>query len=147
MLFRSGRVAGALLQTQPHGPWAELPAEAAPRTVGFADDEALIEADARTHPAYRLLTEYFAFPDKFNFIDLPLPEALRAIPARTATLHFALAGIRGDSDEARLLETASERNLLTGCTPVVNLFRQRAEPIRVTHTTTAYPVLPDARRA
>ena len=142
-----GRVAGVLLQAQAHGPWAELPSEAAPQGVGFTDDEALIEADARTHPAYRLLTEYLAFPDKFNFIDLPLPAALRASTARSATLHFALAGIRGDSDEARLLETASERNLLTGCTPVVNLFRQRAEPIRVTHTATAYPVLPDARRA
>jgi type VI secretion system protein ImpG len=30
---------------------------------------------------------------------------------------------------------------------VVNLFAQRADPIRITHTAEAYPVLPDARRA
>ena len=46
-----------------------------------------------------------------------------------------------------MLGTMSTNNLLLGCTPVVNLFRQRGEPIRVTHTTASYPVLADARRA
>ena len=141
-----GRVCGALLQTTPHGPWLAAPG-ALPREVGFDDDQALIDFDARSHPAYRLLTEYFAFPEKFNFVDLPLPAAALASNARSITLHYALAGIRSDSDEARLLETLTERNLILGCTPVVNLFRQRAEPIRVTHMANAYPVLPDARRA
>lgn len=141
-----GRIVGALVQTQPHGPWGQAP-ESLPQPVGFADDEALIEADARSHPAYRLLTEYFAFPDKFNFIDITLPAAAAQATGRSLTLHYALAGVRGDSDDARLLETLSEKNLLTGCAPVVNLFKQRADPIRVTHTAEAYPVLPDGRRA
>ncbi|MBK1613906.1 type VI secretion system ImpG/VasA family protein [Rubrivivax gelatinosus] len=141
-----GRVQGALLQTSLHGPW-HAAADALPREVGFAEDEALIDFDARSHPAYRLLTEYFAFPEKFNFVDLPLPAVLRDSAARSVTLHFPLSGVRSDSDEARLLETLTERNLVLGCTPVVNLFRQRAEPIRVTHSAEAYPVLPDARRA
>jgi type VI secretion system protein ImpG len=34
----------------------------------------------------------------------------------------------------------------TGCTPVVNLYRQRAEPIQLTQTEWEYPVIPDARR-
>jgi type VI secretion system protein ImpG len=46
-----------------------------------------------------------------------------------------------------MLETLSTNNVLLGCTPVVNLFRQRGEPIRLTHTTASYPVLADARRA
>lgn len=141
-----GRVLGVLLQTASHGPWSAAN-DARPREVGFSDDQALLDFDARSHPAYRLLTEYFAFADKFNFVDLPLPRALRESEARSITLHYAMAGIRADSDEARLLETVSERNLLTGCTPVVNLFTQRADPIRVTHQTPSYPVLPDGRRA
>ena len=140
-----GRVRATALQLSPHQPWAVVDAQ--PFAVGFADDEALLAFDARSHPAYRLLTEYFAFPEKFNFVDLPLPPQLLASEARRVTLHYLMAGVRADSDEARLLETVSERNLLTGCVPVVNLFAQRAEPIRVTHTTSAYPVLPDARRA
>jgi type VI secretion system protein ImpG len=142
-----GHVAGVLVQLAPTGPWAGGGADALPRVVGFGDDEALIDFDARSHTAYRLLTEYFAFPEKFNFVDLPLPPALLASGAREVTLHYALAGVRSDSDFARLLETVSARSLLTGCTPVVNAFKQRAEPIRITHQNERYPVLPDARRA
>jgi type VI secretion system protein ImpG len=141
-----GLVCGVLVQVAPTGPWRAAEG-ASPLEVGFADDEALIDFDARSDPAYRLLTEYFAFPEKFNFVDLPLPPQLTNSAVRSVTLHYALTGIRSDSDSARLLETLSERNLLTGCTPVVNLFKQRADPIRVTHQHERYTVLPDARRA
>lgn len=141
-----GRTLAVLAQIAPLGPWAAADGNL-PRQVGFADDEALIDFDSRSHPAYRLLTEYFAFPEKFNFIDLPLPAALRASSARSITLHFVMGGLRADSDEARVLETVSEKNLLLGCAPVVNLFTQKGDPIRVTHTGASYPVLPDSRRA
>jgi type VI secretion system protein ImpG len=36
--------------------------------------------------------------------------------------------------------------LQLGCTPSVNLFPKRAEPIRLTHFDTSYTVVPDARR-
>ena len=141
-----GRVVATLVQATPHGPWLGG-GKALPRPVGFAPDEALVDFDARSHHAYRLLTEYFAFPEKFNFVDIELPDALRHSAARSVTLHFAMQGIRSDSDEARLLETVTEKNLLLGCTPVANLFKQRADPIRITHVGERYPVLPDSRRA
>lgn len=149
------KVAGVMLQSTPHGPWSG-PHRQRPELVGFADDEALIPYDERSHPAYRLLTEYFAFPEKFNFIDLPLPPvpgiANEGMPGesnapRSITLHILLAGMRADSDAARLLETISHRNFVLGCTPVVNLFSQNADPIRITHAATRYPVVVDARRA
>lgn len=143
-----------MVQTSAHGAWAG-PFTERPELVGFADDEALINYDERSHPAYRLLTEYFAFPDKFNFIDLPLPRtALASLSGdgqtsavRAITLHFVLTGMRADSDQARLLESISARHFALGCTPVVNLFQQNADPIRVTHAATQYPVVVDARRA
>lgn len=151
------RTVALMVQNTPHGPWAGPFADRA-QLVGFADDESLIDYDERSHPAYRLLTEYFAFPGKFDFVDLPLPRA--ALPratgsdsttasaaTRVITLHFVLAGFRSDSDQARLLESITARNFVLGCTPVVNLFRQNADPIRITHTSTRYPVVVDARRA
>ena len=141
-----GRVLGGLLQLQATGPWLKAD-DARPQPVGFADEDALIDFDARSHSAYRLLTEYFSFPEKFNFVDLPLPAALKGSKAREITLHLPMSGIRSDSDEARLLETLQAGNLLLGCTPVVNLFPQRADPIRITHAAAGYPVLPDGRRA
>ncbi|MEK8032539.1 type VI secretion system baseplate subunit TssF [Ideonella sp. DXS29W] len=140
-----GRTLGTMVQTTPHGPW--LVDAARPQPVGLDDDQALVEFDARSHPAYRLLTEYFAFPDKFNFVDLPLPEAALRTAGRTLVLHFPLAGLRGDSDDARLLEVTEAQHLQLHCVPVINLYATPAEPIRISHATTTYPVLPDARHA
>jgi type VI secretion system protein ImpG len=117
--------------------------------AGFEEDDALIDFPARSHPAYRLLTEYFCFPEKFNFFDIDLAALAAVLPVntRSLTLHLALSGLRADSNTARMLETVSTHNVLLGCTPVVNLFRQKGEPIRLTHTSASYPVLADARRA
>jgi type VI secretion system protein ImpG len=152
------KVVGVMTQWHPHHPWVSEPARPRrPELGGFADDEALLDLDARSHPAYRLLTEYFAFPDKFNFVDLPVPMPPPAALAPTAgaesgaarslTLHVLVAGVRADSDESRLLETVHAGSLVLGCTPVINLFKQPADPIRITHTSVSYPVLVDGRRA
>ncbi len=44
---------------------------------------------------------------------------------------------------AGLLDRIGPENFVLGCTPVVNLFRNKAEPIRITGTSTAYPVIVD----
>ena len=142
------RTVKAWVEPEQSGRWTPL--GAIPVTpAGFDEDEALIPFSARSHPAYRLLTEYFCFPEKFNFIDLDLAAIVAALPAgcKRFTLHLGMSGLRTDSNTARMLATMSTNNLLLGCSPVVNLFRQRGEPIRVTHTTASYPVLADARRA
>lgn len=145
-LFMRGLAAWA--EADHDGRWIALPVLPI-RAAGFGDDEALIDFPARAHPAYRLLTEYFCFPEKFNFFDVDLGALAAVLPVgtRTVTLHLALGGVRADSNTARMLGTLSTNNVLLGCTPVINLFRQRGEPIRLTHTTASYPVLADARRA
>jgi type VI secretion system protein ImpG len=124
----------AYVEADGDGRWVRLPG--IPVTpAGFGEDEALIDFPARSHAAYRLLTEYFCFPEKFNFFDIDIAALTAALPSgcRTITLHLALSGLRTDSNMARILGMLSANNLLLGCTPVVNLFRQRGEPIRLTH--------------
>ena len=142
------RTVGAFVETDDGGRWAPL-AVVPIRPVGFAEDEAVIDFPARSHPAYRLLTEYFCFPEKFNFFDIDLAALTLAggTASRSVTLHLALSGIRSDSNAARMLGTLSTNNVLLGCTPVVNLFPKQGEPVRITHTTASYSVVPDARRA
>jgi type VI secretion system protein ImpG len=142
------RTVKAYAEADHSGRWIALPAIPV-RPAGFGEDESLIAFSARSHPAYRLLTEYFCFPEKFNFFDIDLAAISAALPAgaRKVSLHLALAGLRTDSNTARMLGTLSANNVLLGCTPVVNLFSQRGEPIRLTHTTESYPVLADGRRA
>jgi type VI secretion system protein ImpG len=148
------QVCAVMADTRSHAPWlgpartsaaGGMPQVARPTLVGFAEDEALLDVDARAHPAYRLLTEYFAFPEKFNFVDVPMPDMGLDAPA-TVTLHLLVQGVRADSDTSRLLESLQAENLQLGCTPVINLYRTPADPIRVTHTSVAYPVLVDGRR-
>jgi type VI secretion system protein ImpG len=142
------RTVKAYVEADGGGRWSALPASPV-GVAGYDEDEALIPFSARSHPAYRLLTEYFCFPEKFNFFDIDMAALCAAVPAgsRRITLHLALSGIRTDSHVSRTLATMSTNNLLLGCTPVINLFRQRGEPIRLTHTSASYPVLADARRA
>jgi type VI secretion system protein ImpG len=142
------RAVAAYAEADGDGRW--MPLGAIPiGAAGFDEDESLIDFSARSHSAYRLLTEYFCFPEKFNFFDIDLNAMAAVLPsnARTVTLHLALSGMRTDSNSARMLGTLSTNNVVLGCTPVVNLFRQRGEPIRLTHTSASYPVLADARRA
>lgn len=158
------KVLDVMVQTHGHRPWQSteslgLPQRLTPSLVGFDDEQALLDFDPRSHAAYRLLTEYFAFPDKFNFVDIPVPKvsALQSVavsddegglaPQRSITLHLIMSGVRSDSDESRLLEMTDARNFALGCTPVVNLFEQPADPIRVTQQTVSHPVVVDGRRA
>jgi type VI secretion system protein ImpG len=115
--------------------------------TGFSSDEALIDYGERSHPAYRLLTEYFAFPEKFNFLKFILPIHLELGKSRHLTLHFVLSDLLADSDMVRVLESVDTSSFALGCVPVVNLFSQRAEPVLLTHTTTQYPVVVNARQA
>ena len=48
--------------------------------VGFAEEEALIPYPLNTFRGYRYLQEYFAFQDKFLFVDLDGLEVLQTLP-------------------------------------------------------------------
>jgi type VI secretion system protein ImpG len=139
-----GHAVAIYLQLDNQPAWQCLPG--LPSAVGFAEDESILESDARVHPAYRLLTELMAFAPKFNFVDLPLPDGGQVGRASRVTLHVLLAGVHERSGIVRQLEQVRAGDVVLGCTPVVNLFAQRADPIRITHRESAYPVLPDGAR-
>ncbi|MYM25477.1 type VI secretion system baseplate subunit TssF [Duganella sp. FT135W] len=114
-------------------------------SVGFADNEALLPAASSEHSAYRLLSEYFAFPEKFDFFDIDLAALVASAPdgCKRLTLRLALADVRPDTPPARILRALVAENLVLGCTPIINLFPHPATPIRITHESSSYPLLPD----
>jgi type VI secretion system protein ImpG len=134
------------MQTAANEPWSGPNPERIEQ-VGFARDEALLDYDERSHPAYRLLTEYFAFPEKFNFLDIPIAASALKTSSRTITLHLVLFDIPADGDLARALTSVSHSAFMLGCTPVVNLFETSANPIAITHTSTQYPVVVNPNNA
>jgi type VI secretion system protein ImpG len=112
------------------------------RPVGFDRHEGMLPLPSRSFPGYRLLSEFFAFPEKFLFFDLVgLTGAALARAENRLELFFFLNRAVPD-----LEHNLSEDNFRLGCTPMINLYRQLAEPIALTHTEFEYHVVPDARR-
>lgn len=109
--------------------------------VGFAPDEGLVDYPAQSFLGYRLLSEYFACPEKFLFFDLQLGSKLKSVKSRQARIYFYL-----DRHLPELELQVSKDTFALGCTPIVNLFQHRAEAIRLTQMNTEYPLVPDARR-
>jgi type VI secretion system protein ImpG len=115
--------------------------------VGFALEESLLDYDKRSLPGYRLLTEYFAYPEKFLFIDITrLKTATQRLKGNTLCLRFWLGNSRETHRYQRFIDKIDATNFKLFCTPAINLFRQGADPIRLNHLATDYPVVPDARR-
>lgn len=114
------------------------------RAVGFGEDEGLLEYEPRSFLGYRLLQEYFGLPEKFLFVDLTDLDLGRFAGAVDIRLHLRSFG--RPERAARLQQTVGKDSFRLHCTPIVNLFRQQAEPIRLTQELHEYPVLPDVRR-
>jgi type VI secretion system protein ImpG len=141
---------GACAFVQARGEDAWLPLATLPLALaGLKDEDAMIPFPARSHPALRLLSEYFCYPEKFNFIDLDTAQLAALLPPRCAsfTLHVVLTGLAGDSDPARLLAGVGARNLLPGCTPVINLFPKAGAPLQLSYTSADHPLLADGAHA
>jgi len=118
-------------------------------TVGFQDDEALIERPGGQHSSFRLLLEYCAFPHKFDFIDVDLAALMRATgPCEHLTLHVPVTGVHRDSAAARAMEPLAAENLKLFCTPIINLFKRPAESITLKGADTPfYPLVPQTVNA
>jgi type VI secretion system protein ImpG len=122
--------------------WHELLPAAAIRAVGFTDDEALLPVTLRSFQGYRLLQEYFAFPQRYRFFEITgLSRACRRVEGDQLELVILLS--RGDPT----LEAVVDRsNLSLFCTPAINLFTKRADRIHVDDSMHEYHVVPDRTR-
>ena len=108
--------------------------------VGYGDSERLIGED-HGPAALRLLSEYFAYPQKFNFVDVDLASLVRAAGSgQHLTLHLAISGIHPDSSAAQRLKNLSADHLKLFCTPIVNLFRLTSLPLKRDPITDTYPM-------
>jgi type VI secretion system protein ImpG len=112
------------------------------RPVGFGPEEALFPWPARSFSGFRLLTEYFAFPEKFLFLDFARMEA-KTLASGGNKLEMFIYLDRALPELERMLGNDA---LALGCTPAVNLFAQRCEPVPLTQTDVEYRVVPDVRR-
>ncbi len=115
--------------------------------VGFTEDESLLPHPQRSFLGHRLLMEYFSFPEKYLFVDVSGLEAVWAAGFRNAVeFIFLISEVEGDARRQRLELELTKKTFRLGCTPIVNLFPQTAEPIQLSQRKFEYPVTPDLRR-
>ena len=112
--------------------------------IGFAREEALLPVAETSFQGYRLVQEYFSFPQKFLFFELSgLDRLLRRNTSDRFEVVILIEQIEY-SDRILLLESSVNAAVFQlGCTPAINLFQRGAEPIRLSHTKTEYVVVPD----
>ena len=115
--------------------------------VGFAEDEGMLPYPRRSFVGYRLLQEYFCFPQKFFFVDLKgLEQVCQAGFGGRAEVILLISQFER-SDRRQALELGvTAKTFRLGCAPIVNLFSKTAEPILLEHTRYENQVIPDVSR-
>ncbi len=110
--------------------------------VGFDDREALLPYGPQSFQGYRLLQEYFAFPDRYLFIELSgLGETLRRCTETELDILLLL-------DQSGILEDDAfdASYFALYCTPAINLFPKRADRIHLSNQGHEHHVIPDRTR-
>lgn len=123
-------------------------AELGPESVtpmGFDDDDVLFPYPPNVFPGFRLLQEYFCFPEKFHFINV---SGLQKAFNKKAMAGFE--DLRNEfylqfvmTDLPPVFESYSKSNINLFCTPVVNLFPKSATPLTFDHKQNEYRIVPD----
>jgi type VI secretion system protein ImpG len=109
---------------------------------GLEDSQALLPVTRRGFQGYRLLQEYFSFPQRLLFFSVrDLRSAVSACEGDELELFLAMG--RAQSALENALDATQFR---LSCTPAVNLFTRATDRVHVNNTDTEYHVVPDRNR-
>jgi len=112
------------------------------RTMGFADQQALLPYGVQSFSGYRLLHEYFSFPSGFLFFDLHgLEGAVQNCVDSEMDIFILLDRINP------VLEHKIDKGVFSlFCSTAINLFPKRADRIHLNNKENEYHVVPDLTR-
>lgn len=120
----------------------ELGSEAI-RPAGLGQQEGVLPYPPRSFAGYRLLQEYFGFKERFLFLDLlGLDGAVAGLKLQNAVEVAITFNRRLES-----MPVVGRENVRLHCVPIVNLFSQPADPIRIHHDRTEYLIEPSRTNA
>jgi len=110
------------------------------KPVGFSKDERLMEYPLNCFDGYVLLQEYFCFPQKFLFVDVGGLSILQLSQQREQACSIELQFELSRSPMLRFQPKKEHVHL--HCTPIANVFKTHAIPIRYDQRQTEYKVVP-----
>lgn len=120
-----GDVVATVATSPAGGDGVRLPA---PEQHGFADDCALLPAERRSSRGYRILSEYFACPERFRFVRLSGLATAFAACGEADTCDVVLLFRRAVPS---LVGTVSSSNVRLFATPAINLFEKQLDRMRI----------------
>jgi type VI secretion system protein ImpG len=124
------------------GGWRVCLGSACIAPLGLADEEALLPPSPRAFRGYRLLQEYFAFPERYLFVELRgLRQALRRCEGTVFDVTLFL-----DTYDPRLGRVVDASNFCMNCTPAINLFPCRTDRVALDSGKFESHVVPDRSR-
>jgi len=127
--------------TQPTS-WHTILEPSSIQAVGFGNHEKLLPFDARSFQGYRLLHEYFAFPQRYMFVDIKdCGKAIQRCDDNTLDLVILF-----NQRNAQLEGVVNADNFRMYCTPAVNLFEKRLDRIPISDKHYEFHVVPDRTR-
>jgi type VI secretion system protein ImpG len=122
--------------------WSDMLSKRSVRTLGFDDHQALLPYGPRSFQGYRLLQEYFAFAERFMFIELAdLSPVVRNCDSDS--LEIAILLNRGD---AQLANRVDHTHFSMFSCPAINLFPKRADRIHLSDRFSEHHVVADRTR-
>jgi len=140
--FLANAVAVVARPTSNPAPWHEVMDRSCIRRAGFTEQQALLPRVRASFQGYRLLHEYFAFPDRYMFVELTgLQAAMRKCKESELDVIVLL-----DRTEPSLQGVVDASNFALYCTPAINLFPRRADRIHLDDRKAEYHVIPDRTR-
>jgi type VI secretion system protein ImpG len=122
--------------------WQHMVRGAPTRPIGFEQSEALLPYPAPSFDGYRLLHEYFAFPQRYLFVELTgLAPAVRRCTANELEIIILLK-----RNEPRLESAIGADDFALFCSPAINLFPRRTDRIHLTDRSEEHHVVVDRTR-
>ena len=105
------------------------------------EDSAILPYSKQSFTGFRLLHEYFSFPEKFFFVNV---KGLEKFEDSGESNPFE---IKIDFERRLLREKyPGQKDILLHCTPIVNLFSQSTEEVIVDQRLPEYYIVPDLNR-
>ncbi|MFO1434477.1 MAG: type VI secretion system baseplate subunit TssF [Candidatus Competibacteraceae bacterium] len=132
----------AIRPAQRPAPWQQTLDASHVHRQGFTDEQALLPYGPASFQGYRLLHEYFAFPERYLFVELT---GLRPAVRRCAGDSLDIFVLLNRSDPT-LEGVLGEAHLGLFCTPAINLFPKRADRIHLSDRQVEHHILPDRTR-
>jgi type VI secretion system protein ImpG len=110
--------------------------------LGFRPEQALLPVGQRSFDGYRLLHEYFSFPQRFMVVRLT---GLKRVVRRTLDTGLDLVILFDRADPALETQVTGDSFHLH-CVPAINLFPKRMDRVHLSHKAHEYHVVPERTR-